>query len=156
MRRLALALLLSPLLAASSVAQNGGEPLDAALRSALAEQNNADAATARLEQAAAKAQTEAGRLHAEQVAAAQAIEAAEARIGAASARLQLASAYVAAHRQRLATEQRPVSSLLGGLANMARRPPHDPRESRCWPEAAAGERFVSLFVGMWHPSHRPD
>src|SRR5437868_10782565 len=123
MRRLALALLLSPLLAASSVAQNGGEPLDAALRSALAEQNNADAETARLEQAAAKAQTEASRLHAEQVAAAQAIEAAEARIGAATARLQLASAYVAAHRQRLATEQRPVSSLLGGLATMARRPP---------------------------------
>ena len=123
MRRLALALLLSPLLAASSVAQNGGEPLDAALKAALAEQNNADAATARLEQAAAKAQTEAGRLHAEQVAAAQAIEAAEARIGAATARLQLASAYVAAHRQRLATEQRPVSSLLGGLATMARRPP---------------------------------
>ena len=123
MRRLALALLLSPLLAASSVAQNGGEPLDAALKAALAEQNNADAATARLEQAAAKAQTEAGRLHAEQVAAAQAIEAAEARIGAATARLQLASAYVAAHRQRLATEQRPVSSLLGGLATMASRPP---------------------------------
>jgi septal ring factor EnvC (AmiA/AmiB activator) len=123
MRCLALALLLSPLLAASAVAQNGGEPLDAALKAALAEQNNADAETARLEQAAAKAQTEAGRLHAEQIAAAQAIEAAEARIGAATARLQLASAYVAAHRQQLATEQRPVSSLLGGLATMARRPP---------------------------------
>src|SRR5256885_2164430 len=123
MRRPASGLLPSPLLAASSVAQNGGEPLDAALKAALAEQNNADAATARLEQAAAKAQTEVGRLHAEQVAAAQAIEAAEARIGAATARLQLESAYVAAHRQRLATEQRPVSSLLGGLATMARRPP---------------------------------
>jgi septal ring factor EnvC (AmiA/AmiB activator) len=77
----------------------------------------------RLERAAASAQTEAARLHAQQAAAAQAIDAAEARISAASARLQLASAYVAAHRRQLATEQLPVSSLLAGLATMARRPP---------------------------------
>src|SRR6185437_11073116 len=75
------------------------------------------------ERAASRAQTEAGRLHAQQAAAAQAIDAAEARIGAANARLQLASAYVAAHRQQLAAEQQPVSSLLAGLATMARRPP---------------------------------
>ena len=37
--------------------------------------------------------------------------------------LRLASAYVAAHRQQLADEQRPVASLLAGLATMARRPP---------------------------------
>jgi septal ring factor EnvC (AmiA/AmiB activator) len=123
MRRLALALLLCPLLTASAIAQQGGEPLGAALKAALAEQANADAETARLQQAAAKAQTEAGRLHAQQAAAAQAIEAAEARIGAANARLQLASAYVAAHRQQLAVEQQPASSLLAGLATMARRPP---------------------------------
>src|SRR6185369_2242201 len=48
---------------------------------------------------------------------------AEARISAANARLQLASAYVAAHRQQLANQQQPVSSLLAGLATMARRPP---------------------------------
>src|SRR4029079_17355002 len=86
MRRLALALLLCPLLTASAIAQQGGEPFGAALKAALAEQAHADAETARLEQAAAKAQTEAGRLHAQQLAAAQAIEAAEARIGAADAK----------------------------------------------------------------------
>jgi len=123
MRRLALALMLCPMLAASAIAQQAANPIDTSLKAALAEQATADAETARLEQAAAKAQTEAGRLHAQQAAAAQAIDAAEARIGAANARLQLASAYVAAHRQQLATEQQPVSSLLAGLATMARRPP---------------------------------
>jgi septal ring factor EnvC (AmiA/AmiB activator) len=37
--------------------------------------------------------------------------------------LRLASTYVEAHRARLAEEQRPVSSLLAGLAVMAQRPP---------------------------------
>jgi septal ring factor EnvC (AmiA/AmiB activator) len=123
MRLPVLALLLCPLLTASALAQQAGDPLDAALKAALAEQASADAETARLEQTAAKAQTQADRLHAEQAAAAQAIEAAEARIDAANARLQLASAYVAAHRRQLANEQQPVSSLLAGLATMARRPP---------------------------------
>jgi len=123
MRRLLLALLLCPLVTASALAQDGGLPLDAALKAALAEQSSADAETARLEQAANKARTEAERLHAQQAAAAQAIEAAEARISAANARLLLASAYVAAHRRQLAAEQQPVSSLLAGLATMARRPP---------------------------------
>jgi septal ring factor EnvC (AmiA/AmiB activator) len=123
MHRLALTLLLCPMLAASALAQNGSDPLDASLKAALAEQASADAETGRLEQAAARAETEAGRLHARQAAAAQAIEAAEARIGAANARLQLTSAYVAAHRRQLAAEQQPVSSLLAGLATMARRPP---------------------------------
>jgi len=123
MRCVFLALSLCPMLAGSAIAQVGGDPLDAALKAALAEQANADAETARLNQAAAKAQTEAGRLQAQQAAAAQSIDAAEARIGAANARLQLTSAYVAAHRQQLATEQQPVSSLLAGLATMARRPP---------------------------------
>lgn len=123
MRRLVIALMLCPLLGASAAAQSGSEPLDAALKQAQAEQASAEAETAKLERAAASAQTEAGRLHAQQAAAAQAIDAAEARISAASARLQLASAYVAAHRRQLATEQLPVSSLLAGLATMARRPP---------------------------------
>jgi septal ring factor EnvC (AmiA/AmiB activator) len=123
MRRLALAILLCPMVTASALAQEGGLPLDAALKSAVAEQSRADAETARLERAAAKARTEADRLHAEQAAAAQAIEAAEARIGTANARLQLASAFVAAHRRQLAAEQQPVASLLAGLATMARRPP---------------------------------
>src|SRR5260221_3664565 len=123
MRCLVLALLLCPMLAASRLGKAGVDPLDGALKSALSEQANADAETARLEQAAARAKTDAARLQAQQAAAAQAIEAAEARIGAANARLQLTSAYVATHRQQLATEQQPVSSLLAGLATMARRPP---------------------------------
>jgi murein hydrolase activator len=123
MRRLAIALLLCPLLGGSALAQSGSEPLDTALSQAQAEQAAAEAETARLEKAATEAKTEAGRLHAQQAAAAQAIDAAEARINAASARLQLASAFVAAHRRQLAAEQQPVSSLLAGLASMARRPP---------------------------------
>jgi len=123
MRAAAFVLFLCPLLAASAVAQEGGPPLDAALKAALAEQSTADSETARLEQDAAKARTAADRLHAEQAAAAQGIEAAEARIGAANARLQLTSAYLALHRRQLAAKQQPVSSLLAGLATMGRRPP---------------------------------
>jgi septal ring factor EnvC (AmiA/AmiB activator) len=123
MRSVVLALLLCPLLAGSAFAQTGGQPLDSALKAAMAEQAAAEAQTAKLEQFASRAQNDADRLRAEQEAAAQAIEAAEARISAANARLQLTSAYVAAHRQQLAAEQQPVSSLLAGLATMARRPP---------------------------------
>jgi septal ring factor EnvC (AmiA/AmiB activator) len=123
MRRLIGILLLCPLLAGSALAQSGGEPLNAALKAAVAEQASAESQTAKLEQAASRAQGEADRLRAEQAAAAQAIDAAEARISAANARLQLTAAYVAAHRQQLAAQQQPVSSLLAGLATMARRPP---------------------------------
>ena len=123
MRPAAFALLLCPLLAASALAQNLGQPLDTRLRRAEAEQAAAEKQAARLYEMASKARSDADRLHAEQAAAAQAIEAAEARISAANARLQLASAYIAAHQQRLAAEQQPASSLLAGLATMARRPP---------------------------------
>jgi septal ring factor EnvC (AmiA/AmiB activator) len=123
MLRTALVLLLCPLLAASAVAQGFGQTLDASLRQALAEQAAAEERTARLEQVASQAQTEAERLRAEEAAAAQAIEAAEARISAANARLQLVEAYVAAHREELAGKQQPVASLLAGLATMAQRPP---------------------------------
>jgi septal ring factor EnvC (AmiA/AmiB activator) len=122
MRGLAI-LVLFPLLAGSALAQSGGEPLDAALRQALAEQAAAQAETGKLEKMVSQARNEADRLHAQQAAAAQAIEAAEARISAADARLQLSSVYVAAHRRQLAAEQQPVASLLAGLATMARRPP---------------------------------
>jgi septal ring factor EnvC (AmiA/AmiB activator) len=123
MRGLALALILSPLLAASASAQDAGQPLDTALRQAEAEQATAEAQTAKLEQAASQAKGDVARLHAEQAAAAQAIDAAEARISAANARLQLSGAQVAAYRRQLAIEQQPVSSLLAGLATMAQRPP---------------------------------
>jgi septal ring factor EnvC (AmiA/AmiB activator) len=123
MVRAALVFLLCPLLASSALAQMSGQPLDAALKQALSEQARAEAETRRLEQAASQARSEADRLRAEQAAAAQGIEAAEARISAANARFQLASAFVAAHQRQLAAEEQPVSSLLAGLATMARRPP---------------------------------
>ena len=123
MVRTTIVLLLCPLLVGSALAQDGTAPVGAALKAALAEQAAADAQTAKLEKIANRAKTEAERLHAQQAAAAQAIEAAEARISAANARLQIATSYVAAHRQQLAAEQQPISSLLAGLATMARRPP---------------------------------
>ena len=119
----ALTLLLFPLAAASAPAQPAVEPLDQELKQAETEQAVAEAQAARLEGVAARARGDASRLHAERAAAAQGIDAAEARIGAADVRLRLASAQVAAFRQRLAAEQQPVSSLLAGLATMARRPP---------------------------------
>jgi septal ring factor EnvC (AmiA/AmiB activator) len=111
------------LLAASSPILPDSQPLDQALKQARAEQASADVETARLEGIAAKAQGDAQRFSAEQAAAAEAIEAAEARITAADMQLRVADAYVAAHRSRLEMEQRPVSSLLAGLAVMADRPP---------------------------------
>lgn len=111
------------LLASSAPAEQPGRPLEVALQQARTEQAQADAETARLQEAASRAQGEAARLRAEQAAAAQAIEAAEARITTASEQLKIASDYVAAHRQKLIVEQQPVSSLLAGLALMARRPP---------------------------------
>lgn len=123
MRGVALALAFASFFAGSAIALDGGQGLDAQLKAAMAEQAAAEAQTAKLEQAASRAQNEAERLQAEQAAAAQAIEAAEARISAANARLELTSAFVYAHRRQLAAEQQPVSSLLAGLAVMARRPP---------------------------------
>ena len=121
--RTVLALLLCLSLAGSALAQDGGTSLDAQLNAARAEQTAADREAQRLDRIAAKAQNEADRLRAQQAAAAQAIEAAEARITSADAAGRLASAYVAAHRRQLVEEQRPASLLLAGLGVMARRPP---------------------------------
>ena len=123
MRAIAFALLLTPLLAASAPAQPQPEPLEQAVKEAQAEQAAAETETARLEKQASAARTDAERLQGEEAAAARAIDAAEARITAADAQYRLAAAYVAAHRAALSQEQRPVSSLLAGLAVMARRPP---------------------------------
>jgi septal ring factor EnvC (AmiA/AmiB activator) len=109
--------------AASALAQDIGMSLDSALNQARAEQAAAEKEAAKLEAVASKAQNEAERLRAQQAAAAQQIEAAEARITAEEAHLRLASAYVALSQRRLAEEQRPVASLLAGLAVMGRRPP---------------------------------
>jgi len=111
------------LFTAASAAPPVTSPTDDELRQARTEQAAAEAEVAKLDQAALQARDEASRLRAQQDAAAQAIEAAEARITASDVQLRLASAYVAAHRQQLAREQRPIASLLAGLATMAERPP---------------------------------
>jgi septal ring factor EnvC (AmiA/AmiB activator) len=98
-------------------------PMDEELRQARAEQAAAEAEAARFQQVATQARDEASRLRAQQEAAAQAIEAAEARITASDVQLRLASAYVSAHRRQLAQKQQPIASLLAGLATMAERPP---------------------------------
>ena len=125
MRRLAPILLLLPLLlAASGPAQQSSNPsLDEQLKQARGDQAAAEAQTARLQKAASAARSEADRLRIEEEAAAEAIEAAEARITGADAQLSIARSFVAAHRRALADEQRPVASLLAGLATMSRRPP---------------------------------
>lgn len=123
MRFRAFALLLVPLVGAVAAAPPQSLPLQQQLQQARNEEAAAEAQAARLEQAAGRARGEAQRLQAQQAAAAQAIEAAEARITAADAQYRLAAAYVLRERVRLAQEQRPVSTLLAGLAVMARRPP---------------------------------
>lgn len=120
---LALSMVLPLIAAASAPAQRHAAPLDRALAQAIGEQRAASAAAERLQQTADKARSAAGRLAAEQAAAGEALAAAEAGITAADARLRIASASVAAHRLRLAREQRPAASLLAGLALMARQPP---------------------------------
>jgi murein hydrolase activator len=124
MRRTALIIFAPLLLAAGSAPVVApAEPVDLALARARAEAADADRRVARLEAAAARAGDEASKLRAAQAAAAAAIAAAEARISAADARARIVSALVAARRERLARQQRPVSSLLAGIATMARRPP---------------------------------
>lgn len=126
MVRIAAALLLlagTAAIGASAPVQPEQVPVDVQLQQA---RNDAAAAVAeqeRLEKAAAEARDEVTRLRAQQLAAAQAIEAAEARITAADAESLLVQARLAAQRQRLAEQQAPVSALLGGLYLAGRRPP---------------------------------
>lgn len=117
-------LLLAPLLVAASapVITEAGS-LDAALRQARSEQAAAEADSQRLQSAARNARSEAERLRAEQLAAAQAIAAAEARITASDTELRLMAAMLNARRAKLQGEQRPVAGLLAGLAMMSQRPP---------------------------------
>jgi septal ring factor EnvC (AmiA/AmiB activator) len=123
MRGLALVSVALGLAVTSSAPAQQPSPLDEAIRQARTEQAAAEAEAAKLERAAATARSEAERLHAEQAAAARAIEASEARITAADAELRLVSVSLAARRQQLAEQQRPISSLLAALAVMGQRPP---------------------------------
>ena len=95
MRQIAHALLIAPLLlAASAPLPPPAEPLDSALRQARAEQASAEAEAQRLQRIADSARGEAAQLQAREAAAAQALQAAEARITAADARLALISEMV--------------------------------------------------------------
>ena len=124
MRPFALLALSLPLLAAGSAPVRPlTAPLSPELGQARAEQAAAEAEVAKLQKLASDARDEASRLRAEREAAARAIDAAEARITASDMQARLAAAYVDAHRQRLDREQRPIASLLAGLATMAERPP---------------------------------
>ena len=125
MSRAALAVMLAPLLlaAASAPVQPQAQPLDQVLREAKAEQAGAEAQAARLLRVADNARGDAARLQAQQLAAAQALEASEAQITAADAQLRLVSARLAVQRAQLQREQQPISSLLAGIALMAQRPP---------------------------------
>jgi len=117
-------LLIAPLLAAASApVQPQGSNLNDALKQAQKEQAFAEAETARLEKIAGGARDEAARVQARQAAAAQGIEAAEARITAADANLRLVSAATELRRAQLQREQQPIASLLSGLVMMGRRPP---------------------------------
>nr|MBA2467760.1 metalloendopeptidase [Sphingomonas sp.] len=123
MLRFAPLLAVPVLLAASAPVQPPVETVDAALQRARGEARAADMQVERLEKVAGAARSEAARLGALRLAAAEAISAAEARISAGDAERRLIAARLAARRQRLAEQQRPVASLLAGLAMMARRPP---------------------------------
>ena len=124
MIRVAPFLLIAPLLAAASApVQPQGPSLNDAVKQAQKEQASAEAETNRLERIASGSRDEAARLQAQQAAAAQGIEAAEARITAADANLKLLTATAELRRAQLQREQAPIASLLSGLVMMGRRPP---------------------------------
>lgn len=124
MRRLLLALV--PLSATGALAASAPVtpqfPIDQQLRQAQSDASSAEAEQHRLDAAAVQARSEAVRVGLQENAAAQAIAAAEARIAAADAGAEMIGARLATERQRLAQEQAPAASLLGGLALMSRRP----------------------------------
>ena len=108
--------------AASAPVQVEAVPLDLQIRQARAEAAAAEAEQKRAERAAGEARGQATRLHLEQVAAARAIAAEEARISSADAEAQLLRARLTLQRRQLAEQRAPVSSLLAGLALMGERP----------------------------------
>lgn len=118
-RHLLILALALPLAGAAAAIDPVGEELGAAR----AEQATAEKRLASLEAAAAKAGSEVERLARQRAAAGAAIDAAEARITAAEIELRARSQRLAQYRRSMALAQRPVSSLLAGLAMMGERPP---------------------------------
>ncbi len=109
---------------AASAPVDGEQPsLDMTVEQARREAASAGALQQRAELAAQDARSDAGRLRLQQLAAAQAIAAEEARISSADAEALLLRARLDVQRQALARESAPVSSLLAGLAMIGRRPP---------------------------------
>ena len=123
MRALYLAFAIPALIAASVPLRPAAPLLDDEVKTARADQAAAEAESKRLDLIAANAKGAADRLAAQQAAAAQAIDAAEARITATQTELRLASARLDQFRVARAVAQRPVSALLAGLAMMGERPP---------------------------------
>lgn len=113
----------SAAVASSAPVEDRGPPLDLAIEQARREAAAAEALRLRAERAAGEARSDARRLRLEQLAAAQAIAAEEARISSADAETLLLRARLGAERQALAREQAPLSALLAGLAMIDRRPP---------------------------------
>lgn len=99
------------------------DPGQEAVDRSQAEYVSARAEAERLQAAADRAESELERLRARQGAAAGAIEAAEAQITLAGLRLSQAEAIARSRRLALAEAQRPVASLLAGVAVMGQRPP---------------------------------
>ncbi|WP_395622608.1 murein hydrolase activator EnvC family protein [Sphingomonas daechungensis] len=121
--RFAFAVPLLALLAASEPVRPAPEPIALTAQRAIAEAKLAEARVVKLQKAADEAKSEAERIGAQRAAAAEAIAAAEARISAADANARAISAQIQLRRERLQREAAPVTSLLGGLAVMAERPP---------------------------------
>ena len=121
--RLAFAIPLLALAAASEPLPPSGQPIEFTVKRALAEAQAAEAEVERLQKSADEAQDEAARLGARRAAAAEAISAAEARISAADAQERAIAAQIQLRRERLRREAAPATALLGGLAVMAERPP---------------------------------
>lgn len=108
---------------ASSAPQSQQEsPLHADIAQARREAAAAENAQRLAERAADEARNTAEKLQLQQLAAAQAIIAEEARITSADAQAALARAQLNSERRELARQHAPVSSLLAGLALMGRRP----------------------------------
>ena len=111
------------LTAASAPVAPAAASVDSVLSRAQSEAREASRRLAQLEKQAAQAGSEASKLHAQQLAAAAAIEEMEARIGESDAKLHLARAQAALTERRLATRRAPLAALLAGLATMGRQPP---------------------------------
>jgi len=109
-------------LAAGPAPSGPADALQLQLQDARREAAQAQSQQQKIERAAAAARDAATRLRLEQLAAAQAIMAQEARISSADAEASLLARQLSAQRQRLAVERAPLSSLLAGLALSGRRP----------------------------------